>query len=204
MQEQLTKNCYGFSVILVMLITTIFTGLNGLIAFILLMILSQFNFGKDVDNKHGLSSGKSRLGGVAIILSIAFGCYSHLFFHDDLNLHIVRYQLNLTIFLSLLIGLIGLAEDLSQSLSSKKRLLFMLVLVSLSLFLLPQLLPFDLEIFEVFNLNNSAITVFIFTVFMICGFINAGNIADGANGLLASIFLLFFIIAYTLANIFRK
>ena len=203
MLRKLSAKGYGSSIIAVMFITTLLTGLNGLFSFIFLMIFSELNIGRDSCNKHGLSPGKSRLGGVAIVLSITIGCCSHLFFVENLNLLILKEQINIIIMFSFFIGLIGLIEDLSQSLSSLKRLVVMMLLVSISLYLMPDLIPLDLKLFQtlgLLGLNDTFVFVFIFTLVMICGFINAGNIADGANGLLTSIFFAFFIVAYSLDN----
>ena len=74
MQKRVAENGYSINVILTFLVTVIFTGLNGLIAFILLALMAKFKIGRDPEIKHGLSGGTSRLGGVAIILSIFAGC----------------------------------------------------------------------------------------------------------------------------------
>lgn len=200
MLRKLSAKGYGPSIIALMFITTLLAGLNGLFSFIFLMIFSELNIGRDSYNKHGLSPGKSRLGGVAMVLSITIGCCSHLFFVENLNLLILKEQINITIMFSFFIGLIGLIEDLSQSLSSLKRLIIMMFLVAISLYLMPDLIPLDLKLFQILGLNDAFVFVFIFTLVMICGFINAGNIADGANGLLTSIFFAFFIVAYSLDN----
>ena len=47
-------------------------------------------------------------------------------------------------------------------------------------------------------MNDSQIFIYAFTIIMVCGFINAGNIADGANGLLTSIYFGFFLVAYSI------
>tara|TARA_Y100000768_G_scaffold387082_1_gene377199 strand:- start:1004 stop:2131 length:1128 start_codon:yes stop_codon:yes gene_type:complete len=198
MKGNILKNEYGSSVLLVLLVTILFTGINGIIAFTLFILFSNFNFGRDPDYKHGLSSGKSRLGGAAIFLSIIIGCCSHLFFFNDLSSYKLLSEVETTIIISFLIGLIGLAEDLSQNLSSQKRLIIMLIFVGLGLHFQPTLLPFNLEIFDLLGIKGSFIPIYIFSVIMVCGFINAGNMADGANGLLASIFFSFFVISYTL------
>ena len=180
------------------IIIILFTGLNGLIAFSLLLIFSDFNYGRDSSQKHGLSSGQSRLGGLAIFISIAIGSCSHFILRDDLNISQFLLEFDSIIYFSLLIGLIGLAEDINQNLSSTRRLLYMLILVCISLSLRPELIPIDLEVFSFFGTNSLFLPMFVFSVIMVSGFINAGNIADGANGLLASIFFSFFVIAYTI------
>ena len=149
MKSSILKNGYGSSVLLVLLVTIFFTGINGIIAFALFILFSNFNFGRDPDFKHGLSSGKSRLGGAAIFLSIIIGCFSHLFLFNDLSSYKILSDIETVIIISFLIGLIGLTEDLSQNLSSQKRLIIMLIFVGLGLFVQPNLLPFNLEIFDI-------------------------------------------------------
>ena len=124
----LNKNL-DFNVIFFSLIAILLTGINGLIAFILLAIFSNSSFGRDVEFKHGLSSGKSRLGGIAITLSIVFGCVVNQFFIYEKNIKLLTIFWNPIIALSLLVGLIGLAEDLNPNISSTKRLVLMICLV---------------------------------------------------------------------------
>ena len=179
-------------------LTVIATGLQGLIAYIFLILLSRANFGRDPLNKHGLASGTSRMGGLVIILSVTFGVIFNLYIFNSLSIENITQELDSIIIFSFLIGLIGLAEDLSQKLSSVIRLIVMFVLVSIALIVIPGLIPYSLEIFNVDGFSMNRIFVFFVTLVMVCGFINAGNMADGANGLLAGIYLSFFIILYSL------
>ncbi len=194
----MAKDSYGPNVIIVLLISILFTGVNGLLAFVLFLLFSKINLGRDPEVKHGLSVGTSRMGGVAIAMSIMFGCYSHIFFQQQFSFTGFLSELDKIIVLSFLIGIIGLIEDFRQNLSSIARLISMLFLVSVSLYLSPELIPLDLVIFKNLSVNDSYISVYLFTIIMVSGFINAGNIADGANGLLPSIFLGYFVVAYSL------
>ncbi len=196
----LKNSDYTVRSIVIIIISALLLGMNGIIAFILLFFISEQQFGRDPINKHGLAEGKSRLGGITIVLSIIVGCFSHLFFQKGFVYQALVMELTPIIFLSLFIGLIGLIEDFNQNLSSIKRLCLMLFIVLIGLYMMPELIPINLPIFELVKLNDSFIAIFLFTVLMICGFINAGNMADGANGLLATIFFGFFLIAYNLDN----
>ena len=200
MSSRILKERYEFSVVIVLLISIIFTGINGLIAFLLLFFFSRIKAGRDPEVKHGLSSGKSRLGGIAIAISIIIGCSSHLFFLDHFRMSFLLSELDKIIIFSFLVGVIGLIEDFRQNLSSIARLISMLSLIAISLFFLPELIPSDLSIFKYLYLSNTNVIIYLFSIIMICGFINAGNIADGANGLLTTIFLGYFIVAYSLDN----
>ncbi len=198
MKVKSLKDGYSSTIVLVLLLTIFFTGINGLAAFILFAVFSNSSLGRDPEIKHGLSSGTSRLGGVAIIISIIIGCCWYVFIQNNFDFKVLISEINSIIIFSLIIGLIGLAEDFSQNLSSQKRLTYMVIIVSAGLYAQPELIPIDIDIFKFFGVDSANISIYIFTVFMICGFINAGNIADGANGLLASIFLIFFIFAYSI------
>ena len=85
MKEKFLREGYETSVLLVLIATILVTGVNGLIAFLFFAFFSSVKFGRDPKLKHGLSSGKSRLGGVAIIISIMMGCCSHVFFNTNLK-----------------------------------------------------------------------------------------------------------------------
>lgn len=198
MEEKRLNERYGANTILVLLVTVFFTGINGLIAFILFITFSKLNIGRDPLNKHGLADGNSRLGGVAIIISIIIGCCSHLFFREGFSFSLFFIEISPLIIFSLAIGLIGLIEDLSQNINSIARLYSMLVLVAISLYFSPELIPHNLILFKFIGSNNLFILIYLFTIIMVCGFINAGNMADGANGLLAYIILAFFIVLYSI------
>ncbi len=182
----------------IIVICTIFlTGILGLLSFLLLYLFSELNLGKDSINKHGISPGTSRLGGLVIIISSIIG----FFLKTNLDNSSLSNNISgnyLIVIFSVLIGSIGLAEDLSQKISFTVRLFSILSLVVISLLVLPMLVPIKLPIIQIFSLQESYVIVFCFTAFMILGFINAGNIADGANGLLSLIALLFFVVVYSL------
>ncbi|MBR50881.1 MAG: hypothetical protein CMD58_00005 [Gammaproteobacteria bacterium] len=182
----------------IIVICTIFlTGILGLLSFSLLYLFSELNLGKDSINKHGISPGTSRLGGLVIIISSIIGFFLKTNLDNSPLSNNISWN-NLIVIFSILIGSIGLAEDLSQKISFSVRLFSILSLVVISLLVLPMLVPTKLPVIQIFSLQESYIIVFCFTAFMILGFINAGNIADGANGLLSIISLLFFVVVYSL------
>ena len=198
MRESLGNMDNAKGLALITLITIILTGINGLIAYLFLIFLSRLKYGRDPIIKHGLASGTSRLGGVAIILSVIVGVAFNYYFVGATTDISIFNAIDSIIILSILIGFIGLVEDLSQRLSSSIRLFTMILAVILSLLIVPELVPYNLEIFYINSFFSFILFIFIFTVIMVCGFINAGNIADGANGLLSSIFLAFFVFIYSL------
>ena len=178
-------------------LTIIITGINGLITYMLLTIFSRFEFGRDPIIKHGLVSGTSRLGGLAITFSSIVGVCISLFLLNALSYQNIVGELDRIILFSLLIGLVGLAEDFHQNLNSKTRLCIIFFLSGISLIYLNDLLPFHLELFSNTMISSNYYIVFFITLFLLVGFINAGNIADGANGLLSSIYVIFFMVIYS-------
>ena len=196
MIERLSKESVTNTAAIVITLVVIVTGLQGLISVLFLMLISRLNIGRDPELKHGVATGSSRLGGIAIIFSLLSGIIFNLYLDNSLLLsNLSKYIDNILLF-SILIGLIGLHEDLNQNLTSFFRLLLILILVGVALALMPQLIPFDLPIFAGINEKNNFIFIYLFTVVIIAGFINAGNIADGANGLFPSICLAFFIVCF--------
>ena len=186
------------TILFLIIVTVILTGILGLISFLTLIFLSELKIGRDMTDKHGMSSGSSRLGGVAIFISSALGLLFKIKSSGlTLSIHEIS-QLNLILIFSVLIGFIGLAEDLSQKIGFVSRLISIFLLVILALMVIPELVPYNLPVINLLSLEDSFFIVFFFTSFMILGFINAGNIADGANGLLSIISLLFFVIVYSL------
>ena len=148
----------NYGVALISIITVLLTGINGLITYVFLMILSRVNFGHDPVIKHGIASGISRMGGVVIVLSVMFGVLFNLYYFDTLTIENLIKEFDSIVLFSILIGLIGLVEDLSQRLSSIMRLIAMFLLVSLTLILIPELIPYNLEIF---NINDFFLYFFI-------------------------------------------
>ena len=72
----------GFVILIIL--SLILTGLHGLISIIFLMIISRLNIGRDPKDKHGVSSGASRLGGVAILFSLLSGMMLNMYVTDNL------------------------------------------------------------------------------------------------------------------------
>ena len=179
-------------VVILIFLSVILTGLHGLISVIFLMIISRINIGRDPKDKHGVSSGASRLGGVAIIFSLLSGIMLNLYVTDNLNYESIIGQINPILLLSICVGLVGLIDDLRQNLSSLLRLVIILAITMIGLAMMPYLLPLELPIFMGIEGSIKVIFIYFFTTIMVSGFVNAGNIADGANGLLSLSYLAFF------------
>ena len=162
------------------------------------MALSRLNYGRDAESKHGVSAGKSRLGGLALIFSLFSGIILNNHLNNTLSEEVIWSFFNGVLIFSILIGLVGFIEDINQNLGSLTRLFLIIFIIFISLNFMPELIPRDLPIFDIFEPKNRLIAEYIFAVIMISGFVNAGNIADGANGLLSLIYLIFFFLLYSI------
>lgn len=187
-----------FSIILGVLVIVI-SGLAGFFTYFLLMVFSRLNIGRDPLIKHGLTSGSSRLGGLVIFISTFTMVPVNLYLVNALSFKSFVTELNYVFLISILIGLIGLAEDFSHRVKSSHRLAISFCIVFIGLYLNPEMLPLDLPIFSLLNLD-SIYAVYLFTTIMIVGFINAGNMTDGANGLLSIISLIFILFLYSVST----
>jgi UDP-GlcNAc:undecaprenyl-phosphate/decaprenyl-phosphate GlcNAc-1-phosphate transferase len=186
-------------VALLILLSIILTGLHGLISLIFLMIISRMEIGRDPEDKHGVSSGASRLGGVALIFSLMSGVLLNIYISDASFYEGLTNQFTYIFLFSILVGFVGLIEDLKQSLSSLFRLFVITTIILISFLVMSYILPNELGIFLSLDQSFREILIYFFTVIMVVGFINAGNIADGANGLLSLSYLAFFYCLYTLS-----
>ena len=161
-------------------------------------------FVKDSANKHGISSqGSSRLGGVVIFSSLLLYLSVSPWVDQELEGLLLKGQERLVVdyaFLAFVVALIGLADDLNEGLSPGFRmaLLFGVVLFGLSLNV--EWVP--LQVFEKgIGFENLPIQVSILAAaFLLIGFVNAGNMVDGANGLLAGISTIWFYFTYELVG----
>ncbi len=196
--QEASKKSVTDKVALIIVIAVLFTGINGLISILLLIGISRLNFGRDIEAKHGVSSGASRLGGLAVFFSLFIGVTINHYLSETLSIESLLLYVDDIFLFSFLIGLIGLIEDLSQRISSLIRLLLILFIVAISIATMHDQLPIDLIIFDQFEGVSKTVLVYLFTVIMVSGFVNAGNIADGANGLLSLIYIIFFLLLYSL------
>ena len=172
----------------------------GMIVFSSCMFLSQSRFAVDKDGKHGIArSGVSRLGGVAILFGVIF--YLAIQDHFKSNfLFLTDYGQTSFLFemaiCSLLIASIGFFDDFKQIMPPllKISLMFFLSVLGFWMFGEMQLSRSPIQMvngyfaFPAFSLVCSS--------FVLIGFANAGNVVDGANGLLSLIACFFFGVAF--------
>jgi UDP-N-acetylmuramyl pentapeptide phosphotransferase/UDP-N-acetylglucosamine-1-phosphate transferase len=177
-----------------MLLATIFFGLTGLVIMIILQWFTRQSYAQDSVDKHGISKiGASRLGGLAVILCtvglIGVGTYTGLV--GDLR---VPFEAQPFGWLAVLACMaLGLTEDLyNDYLSPRFRLWVELIIFALLISYRPELIPLDLGVWGLDALMAAPVMGWLLTVIFCVGFINAVNMADGANGLMPGILAISF------------
>jgi UDP-N-acetylmuramyl pentapeptide phosphotransferase/UDP-N-acetylglucosamine-1-phosphate transferase len=177
-----------------MLLATIFFGLTGLVIMIILQWFTRQSYAQDSVDKHGISKiGASRLGGLAVILCtvglIGVGTYTGLV--GDLR---VPFEAQPFGWLAVLACMaLGLTEDLyNDYLSPRFRLWVELIIFALLISYRPELIPLDLGVWGLDALMAAPVIGWLLTVIFCVGFINAVNMADGANGLMPGILAIAF------------
>ena len=177
-----------------MLLATIFFGLTGLVIMIILQWFTRQSYAQDSVDKHGISKiGASRLGGLAVILCtvglIGVGTYTGLV--GDLR---VPFEAQPFGWLAVLACMaLGLTEDLyNDYLSPQFRLWVELIIFALLISYRPELIPLDLGVWGLDALMAAPVMGWLLTVIFCVGFINAVNMADGANGLMPGILAIAF------------
>ena len=177
-----------------MLLATIFFGLTGLVIMIILQWFTRQSYAQDSVDKHGISKiGASRLGGLAVILCtvglLGVGTYTGLV--GDLR---VPFEAQPFGWLAVLACMaLGLTEDLyNDYLSPRFRLWVELIIFALLISYRPELIPLDMGVWGLDALMAAPVMGWLLTVIFCVGFINAVNMADGANGLMPGILAIAF------------
>ena len=161
-------------------------GMVGLIALALMVWLSNTVIGVDAQAKHGISMiDSSRLGGLAIVLFLVtmiliqpLGLITPFAGATFALSNLPSFVLPVVIF-----GALGLGDDLGIVLKPIIRLTVMSV-VALSVFLVhPDLMPWRLLSSSIREIQGISQLFAIFSSLVLVGYINAGNMTDGANGL---------------------
>ena len=194
-----------FFLFMIIIISTSFDLFTLLFALSLLLV-SYFNFGIETafknntstQEKHGINEKRSsRLGGIIILSFIVI----NLLFDHNLNLIITETEkLSFYIIIIFFISFLGLADDVLNGINYGIKLYFLLFSILILIFTNNVFLVSSsgTHILDYF-LNNYLIS-FIITFFIISGFINASNMADGANGILSGIAFCFSLILFLHTN----
>lgn len=193
----------GAQVALLALILGGLLGIAGLSALCITVWFSHQRFGIDRSAKHGISvKDTSRMGGTAIaVFLVVFWVVSTIFpwFLDKTEPALTVVPSFLLV--ATLLGCIGFLDDIGVSLTPFVRLLSSIFILTISFIMVPNWMPN--QVIALAGLTSSPIIesgLTILSVFVCIGFINAGNMADGANGLFGGVCLSFFLCAWMLTN----
>ena len=187
-----------------MLLAAMAFGVIGLMMMIILQWMTKQSYAVDSFDKHGISTASaSRLGGAAVAVCTAilmvigeFAGYS--------KTDLAPVGLQMVAWLSVLICLgLGLVEDLhNDTLAPKFRLLVEFVVFAVLIALMPMLIPVSLGVWGLDALLAIPSIGWLITVIFCVGFINAVNMADGANGLMPGILTISFGLFYAVSGAF--
>jgi UDP-GlcNAc:undecaprenyl-phosphate GlcNAc-1-phosphate transferase len=166
-------------------------GAVGSIMTLLLQWFSLQQTGIDSASKHGISARtSSRLGGMSVMISVvvffsvAYYQDSSTFIDDLADYGNHRFG----IFAIMCCAAMGLAEDLKADfLSPTIRLGLKFALFAGIIFVWPELVPESLGFSGIDYLLSLPFVGAIFVIIFLVGFINAVNMADGANGLVPGV-----------------
>jgi len=177
--------------VLLVIVSGLVGGVVGVAMALSMFFISSKNFFLDAADKHGISERmSSRLGGPVVFLgAIVFSCVQFVVQESSVS-SIQSYIFeNVSGFLvvALLCGAVGLWEDYAQRLSPRFRLQMLFLIVSLYFLLISSGLPIDIFPTPMLQWLNHPLAVGVGMTICVVGFINAGNMADGANGLLSTI-----------------
>ena len=173
-------------------------GVVGLFLIGLMQLVSIQSFAEDSVHKHGIAEMEaSRLGGAATILGgiflIVMLAFSGLRGNSSGPLDVGWFAWVAVIGCMLL----GLVEDIrNDSLSPRVRLASKTSIFTLVLWLSPTLVPSAIGVPVIDSLLAVPAIAFVLCVVFCVGFLNAVNMADGANGLVSSIVVMANIIFY--------
>ena len=182
---------------IMIIMATLLFGLPGLMMMLFLQWITNQSYAVESSDKHGISQiGASRLGGATVcgfsIILFAVGSYSGVM--GSGNLPAAPLVAWFTVIACMLIGL---ADDLkSNFLSPNFRLISTVVIFSVCLGPWSSLIPGSLGVPVLDALLAAPFNGWFLTVVFCIGFVNAINMADGANGLMPGTLTLAFIAFY--------
>ena len=184
----------GAQVALLALILGGLLGIAGLTSLCLMVWFSHQRFGVDRSAKHGISvKDTSRMGGVAIALFLILVWLATIIFpalSGDIKSG-TAWGPSFLLLAGLLAG-IGFLDDLGMPLTPTIRLLTSTLILTVGFIVVPDWMPNQLLDFFGDTSLGFEVGLVAASVFVCVGFINAGNMADGANGLFSGICLAFF------------
>ena len=184
--------------LIMMVLAAGFFGLAGLVSMILMQWITRQNFAEDIVDKHGIGEvAASRLGGAVVFVTSVLFMLTAVIFGAE-----TRVAGPLGIPLYAWIGTwgcaaLGLVEDIRNDLLKPRyRLLSKALIFLIVLGLWPDLVPKEIGIPGIDFLLGYSVIGLIVTIIFCVGFLNAANMADGANGLMSGVFFVAFLIFY--------
>ncbi|MDA8912435.1 hypothetical protein N9I66_05900 [Pseudomonadales bacterium] len=184
----------GAQVALLALILGGLLGLAGLTSLCLMVWFSHQRFGVDRSAKHGISvKDTSRMGGVAIAVFLILVWVATIVYPALAG----DSKPGMTwgpsfLLLAGLLACIGFLDDLGMPLTPVIRLLASTLILMVGFIFVPDWMPNQVLGFFGDTSLGFEVGLVAASVFVCVGFINAGNMADGANGLFSGICLAFF------------
>ena len=172
----------------------IYFGLAGILGMLFMQWLMRQSYAPDSTAKHGISTRpSSRLGGVAVftVTATLMILSEYLSPGADLFKSASIYYYSLFLFISCFS--LGLWDDISVGgLRPRFRLVILCLVYTVVLIGVPELIPSSLGIAPLDFVMSIPLVGLLLTVIFCVGFLNAVNMADGANGLVPGIALVSF------------
>jgi UDP-N-acetylmuramyl pentapeptide phosphotransferase/UDP-N-acetylglucosamine-1-phosphate transferase len=172
-----------------LLLAALVFGITGLMGMLVMQWVTRQRYAKDEVAKHGISQvNASRLGGVVVIgLSLIFLFSRFLMGYEFDDIGPLGIQMwGWVAFLST--SLLGLIEDIDNDLLSPTlRLMLLIMFFGVTFVIWPEIIPNNVGYQTVDNIMSQPFIGWAIAVIFCVGFINAINMADGANGLVPGI-----------------
>ena len=185
--------------LLMLIIAFIVWGFVGLFLIGLMQFVSMQGWATDSVHKHGIAEMQaSRLGGAVCILAGFLVIITLKLNGADESGGSGPFGIRRFVVLAIMGSMaLGLVEDIrNDSLSPRIRLVILAILFGLILWQWPALVPSSIGAPILDSLLSIPALAFLLCLVFCVGFLNAINMADGANGLVPSILLAAYIILY--------
>ena len=175
-----------------------FFGLFGLVVMLGLQWLTRQSYAQDVIEKHGIADAKaSRLGGVAVVVVtcviMLLASLTGVILPSEGLLDSYYFGW----FGCVACASLGLIEDFRNDvLKPSYRLVAKGLIFAIVLWQWPSLIPTTLGVSIFDSLLSVPLLAWLITLLFCVGFLNAVNMADGANGLMPGVFFIAFTVFY--------
>ena len=196
--RQMTSNKGLIKLALMLLFAGISFGVAGAVCITVMHLLSLVSIGQDSASSHGISLlESSRLGGLSIFLIVIFYT-AILVVGTDLALSDVAGGPSINAVTAIVCcSLLGLSEDIKNDfLTPMLRLGLKFLILGTLFWSWPEATPNALGIVGLDSLLAIPFLAWVLTTVFCVGFINAVNMADGANGLVSGIAAVSFFILF--------